>query len=114
MEALSKPLDQSTMTYRRGHNGEILAEEKDEVPISKEEGMQRWRKEMELRFLRGDDEDFEYQKVDQSEEFDDRGVEEREQEEKWFEDEEPQWMLDQEEVGRKTEAIEGETGRQDF
>ncbi|KAL9122302.1 MAG: hypothetical protein Q9187_001150, partial [Circinaria calcarea] len=60
MEALSNPSKTSLMTYRRGQDGEILAEEKDDVPINKEDGLRKWRKEMELRFLRGDDEDFEY------------------------------------------------------
>lgn len=114
MEALSNPSKTSLMTYRRGQDGEILAEEKDEVPINKEDGLRKWRKEMELRFLRGDDGDFEYRQVDESEEFDDRGVEEREQEEKWFEEEEPQWVIYNGDQERKREVVEGETGIQDF
>ena len=102
------------MTYRRGHDGRILAEEKDEVPISKEEGMRRWQKEMELRFLRGGDEDFEYSDVDTNEEFDDRGVEEREAEERWFEQEEPEWVTGQEEYVSAENVVQGETGVQDY
>ncbi|MCJ1248757.1 hypothetical protein MMC30_005976 [Trapelia coarctata] len=109
IEALKKPDTALLITYRRGKDGEILAEEKDEVPMTKEEGMQRWRKEMELRFLGGRDEDFEYSKVDSSEEYDDRGVEEREEEEKWFDEEDPQWITDTAE-----KRVEGETGVQDF
>ena len=113
VEALSKTSDQSTTTYRRGPNGGIVAEEKDEVPLDKEDGLRRWRQEMELRFLRGADEDFEYQQVDENEEYDDRGTEEREEEEKWFEREEPRWIR-REEQESSIETIEGETGIQDF
>lgn len=106
------------MTYKRGTDGEILAEEKDEVPANKEEGMQRWRKEMELRFLRGQDGDFDYSSVDESEEYDDRGVEEREEEEKWFAKEEPEWMVDEDHDhdhdGSVDARLKGETGVQDY
>lgn len=106
------------MTYKRGTDGEILAEEKDEVPANKEEGMQRWRKEMELRFLRGQDGDFDYRSVDESEEYDDRGVEEREEEEKWFAKEEPEWMVDEDNDhdndGSVDAHLKGETGVQDY
>lgn len=97
------------MRYRRDPSGEIVAEEKDEVPKNKEDGMQRWRREMELMFLRGDDGDFDYKGVDESEEFDDRGVQEREEEEKWFEKEEPSWVEE-----KKHEGLVGETGVQDY
>lgn len=109
IEALKNPNTALLMTYKRGKDGEILAEEKDEVPMTKEEGMQRWRKEMELRFLEGHDEDFEYSMVDRSESYDDRRVEEREGEEKWFDEEDPQWVIDLIE-----KHVEGETGVQDF
>ena len=109
IEALKNPNAALLMTYKRGKDGEILAEEKDEVPMTKEEGMQRWRKEMELRFLRGHDDDFEYSMVDRSEEYDDRGVEEREEEEKWFDEEDSQWVTDTAE-----KHVESETGVQDF
>ena len=97
------------MRYRRDASGEIVAEEKDEVPQNKEDGMQRWRKEMELMFLRGDDGDFDYKIVDESEDFDDRGVQEREEEEKWFEKEEPSWIEE-----KKNDGLMGETGVQDY
>ena len=109
LEALKNPDTALLTTYKRGKDGEILAEEKDEVPMTKEEGMQRWRKDMELRFLEGRDEDFEYSVVDRSEEYDDRRAEEREDEEKWFDEEDPQWVTDLTE-----KHIEGETGVQDF
>ncbi|KAL8938638.1 MAG: hypothetical protein Q9216_003785 [Gyalolechia sp. 2 TL-2023] len=97
------------MRYRRDGNGEIVAEEKDEVPGSKEEGMERWRKQMELRFLGGEDGDFDYEGVDQGDEFD--GVEEeRDREEQWFEEEEEESVG----IDGKCEELQGETGLQDF
>ena len=86
-----------------------MPEADDEVPASKEEGMERWRREMEMRFLRGGDEEFEYEKVDESEEFDGR-EEEREVEERWFEEESPRWVGGSE----VEEKFWGETGVQDF
>ena len=114
LEALAHPENTVTMTYNRGTDGEILAEEKDEVPASKEDGMQRWRKEMELRFLRGQDGDFDYTLVDEAEEYDDRGVEEREEEEKWFAEEEPEWMVGEQSDSPVDTHVKGETGVQDY
>ena len=109
IEALSNPSKTSTMTYRRGEGGEILAEEKDEVPRDKDEGAQRWRMQMELNFLRGDDQDFDYSSIDQNEDYDDQALERREAEETYFEEQEPEWITDIE-----REALTGETGIQDY
>ena len=104
------------MRYCRHSSGEIVTEEKDEVPQNKEEGMERWRKEMELRFLHGDDVDFDYTVVDESEMYDDRGLEEQEEEERYFDGEEPAWIpLNQD--GSSIDVPKtpsGETGIQDF
>ena len=111
MEALARPDPNATFSYRRGPNGEVLAEEKDEIPGTKEDGAKRWQWEMEMRFLRGADDDFEYKDVDESEEYDDRGEEEREAEEKYFAEEEPAWVdVDD----QKERGLEGETGVQDY
>ncbi len=75
---------------------------------SREEGEQRWRGEMTARFLRGADADFDYRSVDESEEWDDRGLEDREAQERWLDAEEAAW------VGEKHEEVKGETGVQDF
>jgi len=99
---------------KRDEAGKIVAETEDEVPASKEEGMERWRREMEMRFLKGEDAEFEYVAVDESEEFDDRGTEEREEEEKWFEEEETRWVAGSEEEGSTEESLRGQTGVQDF
>lgn len=107
----SKP-DIPFVSYVRGENGDIVPEEEDEVPKSKEEGLERWKFEMTLRFLRGGDGDFEYRDVDESEEWD--VVEGREEEEKWFEDEEPEWIDEGEDDGKGKTGPSGETGIQDF
>jgi Coiled-coil domain containing protein (DUF2052) len=116
LDALAHPDPNQTFTYRRGPNGEILAEEKDEVPRDKEEGYARWKWEMEMRFVRGGDGEFDYESVDGREEFDDRGVEEREQEEKWFDEEEARFVDEEGAVRRRSKSreLQGETGVQDF
>jgi len=114
VEALAHSTDTSSMTYLRGKNGEIIEEEKDEIPKDKEEGLNRWRKQIELIFLRGDDTDFDYSKVDGSEEYDDRAVEEREAEESWFEEQEPEWAIDEDTPSAFERKPDGQTGVQDF
>lgn len=96
------------LSYARGQSGEVLPEDPDEVPSSKEEGFERWKFEMTLKFLRGEDGDFDYHDIDAGGEWDE--IENRDVEERWFEDEEPEW-LGEEETG---EIIAGETGIQDF
>lgn len=115
IDALKNPSIASRTRYTRGRDGEIVTEEKDEVPMNKGEGLERWRKEMEAMFLRGEDPDFDYLLVDESEAYDDRGLEEREEEEKWFEEEEPTWIDQLESVGsgHKPSPL-GQTGIQDF
>ena len=95
------------VSYVRGENGEVLPEDPDEVPKTKEEGFERWKFEMTLRFLRGGDQDFDYKEVDEGGEWDE--IESKEAEERWFDDEEPEW------VGEEgVESVGGETGIQDF
>lgn len=106
LDALKHPDPENVLTYRRGADGEIVAEDKDEIPTSKEDGYARWRYIMEQRFLNGRDSDFDYKVVDESEEFDDRVLEERDAQDAWFDNETP------EEAGDK--VLEGETGMQDF
>ena len=99
----------SYVSYVRGEDGEVLPEDPDEIPKNKEEGFERWKFEMTVKFLKGEDPDFDYHGVDQSEEWDD--TEMKEEEERWFDDEEPEWVgEDQEGV----ESVGGETGIQDF
>jgi hypothetical protein len=93
------------VNYVRGPDGEVLPEDPEEIPRSKEEGLDRWRREMTMRFLGGDDEDFAYKEVDESDIWD--IIESQEEEERWFDDEEPDWV-----DHAKDKA--GETGVQDF
>lgn len=108
MEALQNPgASASLFTYRRGPGGEILAEEAEDIPRNREEGRERWVKEMTIRFLNGDVDDFGdtgYQDVDRNEELDDWVESERDNEEDYFRAEKATW------VGE----VRGETGVQDF
>lgn len=96
------------ISYERKANGEIVAEEKDEVPANKEEGEQRWRKQVEMRFLAGDDADFDYSTVDASEQYD-APEEARDIQDQWFEEEEAAFTLD-----AQGSSLKGQTGVQDF
>jgi hypothetical protein len=109
LEALANPDPNATYSYKRGPSGEIFAEERDEIPPTKEEGRQRWRFEMEMRFLRGGDTDFDYTSVDENEEYDDLTEEERARQDDYFREEEPTWVLDNGQL-----EPQGETGIQDF
>ncbi|KAL8753654.1 MAG: hypothetical protein Q9199_004901 [Rusavskia elegans] len=99
--------DGQELSYGRNANGEIIAEEKDEVPANKEDGEQRWRKQVELRFLGGDDADFDYRIVDENDQFD-APEEARDIQDQWFEEEEDF------SAGALTSGLEGQTGIQDF
>ncbi|OAP61095.1 hypothetical protein AYL99_03296 [Fonsecaea erecta] len=116
LEALRHPDPHALFTYRRGPNGEILAEDRDEVPANKEEGLARWKWEMQVRFLRGGDDDFDYDAVDNNPEYDDRILEERDAEDRYFDEQEPEFVKGEEGLPRSQshEELEGETGIQDF
>ena len=114
VDALKNP-DATIFAYKRGPNGEVLEEEKDEVPANKDEGYSRWKWEMEARFVRGDDDDFDYKAVDESEEFDDHILEEREAADRYFDGEQPKFVKGEEAASRtKSQELTGETGVQDF
>jgi hypothetical protein len=113
LAALAHPADDqphTTFAYRRGCEGEIVAEEEEEgeAPGSKQEGWERWKFEMEMRFIRGGDEDFDYATVDGDEKWDDRDEEDRTKLEDYLGQEEPTWVLDD------GKPPEGETGVQDY
>ena len=93
--------------YSTGKDGKVLPEQEDEVPKDKEEGLDRWKFEMTMRFLKGDDPDFDYSTVDENEELD--VVERAEEEERWFDDEEPSWVDE-----KSGEGTGGETGILDY
>ncbi|OXV11779.1 hypothetical protein Egran_00459 [Elaphomyces granulatus] len=109
MDALAHPDPNAMFSYSRGPNGEIIAEDHDDVPMDKEEGEKRWRWEMEMRFLKGADYDFDYQTVDENEEYDDWS----EEQERYFDEEKPEWVVDDNE-GNPESKLQGETGIQDY
>lgn len=95
------------VSYVRGEDGEVLPEDPDEIPKTKEDGLERWKFAMTIKFLKGEDQDFDYKEIDESDEWD--ILEGKEEEERWFEDEEPEWVGEEEEP-----TVGGETGIQDF
>ncbi|PVH99151.1 hypothetical protein DM02DRAFT_615259 [Periconia macrospinosa] len=108
--ALSHPDPHSLFSYTRGPGGEIRAEDKDEVPMTKEEGREWWVDEMTQRFLRGDDMDFDYSKVDTNDEYNDP-EEERDIQDAYFDSMDSDFDSDGE---GKEKVLTGETGIQDF
>lgn len=109
-DALAQPDPYSLFTYNRGPQGQIVEEDKDDIPMTKEEGKAWWVDEMTQRFLRGGDEDFEYGKVDQSHAYDDPELE-RDLQEAYFESMESDFDSDGE---GKEKVLVGETGIQDY
>ncbi|KAK1080803.1 hypothetical protein LTR33_005227 [Friedmanniomyces endolithicus] len=108
LEALRHPDVNSAMAYKRAEDGSITGVEADreERAGSKEEGRARWVEFMRQRFLRGEDGDFEYEVVDESEEYDDRGEEEQRHLEAYLARQSEEYLG---EGGPR-----GETGVQDF
>lgn len=90
-------------------------------PETKEEARARWEEFLRDRFVHGGDEEFEYARVDENDEFD--VLERKDQEDAWFDDEDPGWASEEggereeDEVGvggGRERKIEGQTGIQDF
>lgn len=109
-DALSNPDPASLFTYTRGPQGEIRAADKDDAPMSKEEGVAWWRDEMTMRFLRGGDVDFDYHAVDTNDRYDDP-EEERDRQDAYFDSMESDFDTDGE---GKEKVLTGETGIQDY
>ncbi|CAN9290990.1 unnamed protein product [Alternaria alternata] len=110
-DALSQPDPNSLFTYNRGPQGQIVEEDKDDVLMTKEEGRAWWVDEMTQRFLRGGDEDFEYEKlVDKNPKYDDP-EQERDLEDAYFDSMESDFDSDGE---GKEKVLTGETGIQDY
>ncbi|KAB5559830.1 coiled-coil domain-containing protein [Coniochaeta sp. 2T2.1] len=91
-------------------------------PSNKEEATDRWQEFLRARFVRGGDEDFDYEKVDESEDYD--TLARQDEEDAWFEDEDPDWVsTDDDEDRRDAEdrnrsrperVLQGQTGIQDY
>ncbi|KAJ5534239.1 hypothetical protein N7527_000493 [Penicillium freii] len=110
IDAISHPDPNAMMSYTRGPDGEILAEDRDEIPPNKEEGERLWRWEMGLRFMQGNDSDFDYKTVDENDDYDDH----TDEQDQYFEDEEPEWVVDGTRGDEARPNLQGETGIQDF
>lgn len=90
----------------------------DFTTLTRDEADQYWIETMSARFVRGDDQDFDYDIVDRDEGLDDVRGEERDREEEWFDREEEGFLVGSgsEDGGRegKGRELKGETGVQDF
>lgn len=108
LEAIEHPDPNSPLIYTHAPDGSITGVEQDENDraTDRADGVEKWREVMELRFLRGDDRDFDYEAVDESEEFDDREEEDRKSLEEYLDGEVEEF------VGEGSPA--GQTGVQDF
>lgn len=77
------------------------------------EGRAQWEAFLRDRFIRGEDDDFEYARVDDDDEYD--VLERREREEAWFDAEDPGWVAsDSTADSGEEKVLKGETGVQDF
>ena len=89
-------------------------------PETKEEGRDRWNDFLRRRFVLGRDEDFDYRPVDENDDYD--ALERREEEDRWFNDEDPAWANEDSggvgdggaSLNAHSKKLEGETGIQDF
>ncbi|WPH03258.1 Hypothetical protein R9X50_00613500 [Acrodontium crateriforme] len=98
------------VVYIREANGSItmLEADADERVTTLEQGWAKWKHLMGARFVRGEDDEFEYADVDDDEDLDDIVEEERVRAEEWFDDEEARF------VGDERTGPEGETGVLDY
>lgn len=110
MDALAHPDPNAMLSYKRGPDGEIIAEDEDDIPATREEGQERWRWEMEMRFLKGADYEFDYAAVDDNDDYDDWN----EAQEQYFDEEEPEWIFDNGQEENRQKQLTGETGIQDY
>jgi hypothetical protein len=96
------------MVYSRAPDGSITAVEQDEEdrPQGRDDGWERWKDVMGLRFMKGDDVDFDYASVDENDEYDDRAEEDQRQLEEYLDGEHESFVGD----GKPT----GQTGIQDY
>ncbi|KAL9087234.1 MAG: hypothetical protein Q9165_006728 [Trypethelium subeluteriae] len=88
--------------------------EADTNPDSREDAFRQWSQVMSARFLEGKDNDFRYEQVDDSSEWDDHDEEERRRMEDWFDDEEPSWGTPGSGDEQVEKILTGETGIQDY
>lgn len=77
----------------------------------KEQGLELWRAFLQERFIHGQDDDFDYSRVDKDDDLD--TMIRKDAEDAWFDDEEPSW-LEEEDRAKTSESRQGETGVQDY
>lgn len=84
------------------------------APQDRDEGKVRWCEFLTDRFVRGQDEEFDYDEVDFDDSYD--VMERRDAEDAWFEDEDPSWASEPGDgaTERQRTTKVGETGIQDF
>lgn len=85
-------------------------------PVSdREQGLELWREFLEFRFVHGQDDDFDYTRVDQDQDLD--VLEHQDAEDDWYDEEEPSWVDDNGSDTRMNgndPLRTGETGIQDY
>lgn len=81
----------------------------DVDPATREEGRELWNEFLTGRFVRGEDPDFDYSKVDNDDGLD--AMERQDEQDAWFDEEDPAWVSGEEPGVKKPQ---GETGVQDF
>lgn len=79
----------------------------DQDVSDKNQGLELWKEYLCDRFIRGDDEEFDYTRVDSNEDLD--VLARADAEDEWFDQEEPSWHEEQGEA-----SLQGETGVQDY
>lgn len=108
IHALHHPDPNNPMVYIQATDGSVIGVEEDEEDRahSKDEGWEKWKEVMTLRFLQGRDEDFEYASVDGNEEFDDQAEEDRKRLEEYLNGDDEEFESEG--------TLRGYTGVQDF
>ncbi|KAK9235260.1 coiled-coil domain-containing protein-domain-containing protein [Lipomyces kononenkoae] len=106
-------------TLRQDLGESALAELEDNDITSREEGERQWQYLMTLRFLEGQDTDFDYDEVDFDEQWDDLAQLARDREDEYFDAEEPKWYEDDDrgdsmDYKSNGHTLKGQTGVQDF
>ncbi|KAK0717237.1 hypothetical protein B0T26DRAFT_647051 [Lasiosphaeria miniovina] len=104
---------------------EDLETEMAAPPRTRAGGRQQWEAYLRDRFIRGGDDDFEYARIDGDDEYD--VLERAEQEDAWFDEEDPSWASDSPAASSNSSSgagahdrrpveriLTGETGIQDF
>ncbi|KAJ5238883.1 hypothetical protein N7468_003502 [Penicillium chermesinum] len=109
MEALAHP-ETTMFSYTRGPNGEVLPEDSEDIPATKEIGLEEWKWEMGFRFVQGNDREFDYKTVDENDEYDDWN----EELDQRLEDVEEEWIVGDLRGEEARAMAKGETGIQDY